>query len=198
MSGDDNAQLLYGVLALSLVASSLFARRLPLGQTVRMLLTWVGIFGLVFVLFSFRFEAMQIWKRVTAEFSPGGTVAEDGTLRVRKAEDGHFWIDTQMNGKSVHLMVDSGATFTSLSDVTAAAAGVAVDEEGFPVLLETANGSVEAKRARIARLKVGPILRTDFPAVVSSQFGEVSVLGMNFLSTLKGWRVEGDEMVLNP
>jgi aspartyl protease family protein len=198
MNGDDNARLLYGVLALTLVASSLFARRLPLGQTLKMLFAWVGIFGVVFALFSFRYEAKLVWQRITAEFSPGGTVGHDGTLRLRKSDDGHFWVDTEMNGKKVHLMVDSGATFTSLSDATAAAAGVTVDETGFPVLLETANGAVEAKRARIARLKVGPIVRADFPAVVSKQFGDVNVIGMNFLSTLKGWRVEGDEMVLNP
>ena len=198
MSGDDNASLIYGLLCLVLVASSLFARRLAVGPTLRMLLAWVAIFASIFVLFSFRYEIGQVWVRVKSELSPGGVTAKDGTLRVRKADGGHFWLATKINGREVALMVDSGATVTSLSAAMANAAGVQIDESGFPVMVETANGTVAAKRGRISLLQVGPIERRDFPVLVSDAFGDTSVVGMNFLSTLKGWRVEGDELALNP
>ena len=41
-------------------------------------------------------------------------------------------------------------------------------------------------------------MREDFPVLVSESFGDVNLLGMDFLSSLKGWRVEGETMVLNP
>ena len=34
--------------------------------------------------------------------------------------------------------------------------------------------------------------------VVSPAFGETDVLGMNFLSRLKSWRVEGSTLILEP
>lgn len=36
------------------------------------------------------------------------------------------------------------------------------------------------------------------PVVVSPAFGDTDVLGMNFLSRLKSWRVEGDTLILEP
>jgi aspartyl protease family protein len=198
MTEDQTGNLVYAVLGLMLVASSLFARRLPLGQTLRMALSWVAIFGVMFVLFTFRAEFKQVWQRVKSEFVGGGSAMADGTLRVPQGEDGHFHVDASINGHTVRLLVDSGATTTSLSVATAKAAGLDVDTDGFPVIVETANGMAEARRARAAQFDVGPIKRSDFPVLVAEGLGDGNLIGMNFLSTLKGWRVEGDVLVLNP
>jgi aspartyl protease family protein len=118
MNGDQTASLVGAVMMLVLVGSGLIARRLPIAATLKMALSWVAIFGVIFVLFMFRDEAGQVWSRVKSEFSPGGVTTADGTLRVRKAEDGHFWLDTKINGRDMRLMVDSGATTTSISSST--------------------------------------------------------------------------------
>ena len=56
------------------------------------------------------------------------------------AEDGHFWVDARINGQPIRLMVDSGASVTTLSRTTAAKADV--DAQGmFPVMVGTANGT---------------------------------------------------------
>jgi aspartyl protease family protein len=198
MTGENNANLLYALLCLILVGSSLFARRLPLGQTVKMILAWVAIFAAAFVLFSFRFEFHTVWSRVKSEWSPGGITERDGTLRIRPGEDGHYNVSATVNGRSVLFMIDTGATVTSMSTDAARAASVDVDGSGFPVLVDTANGSAEMHRARIKRITVGPIVRENFPVLVADNLGDANLLGMNFLSTLKGWRVEAGELVLNP
>ena len=41
------------------------------------------------------------------------------------AIDGHFWVDAQVNGKTVKFLVDSGATVTTIDRDTALEAGVA-------------------------------------------------------------------------
>jgi aspartyl protease family protein len=33
---------------------------------------------------------------------------------------------------------------------------------------------------------------------VSDSFGDTNVVGMNFLSTLQSWRVDGNILILNP
>lgn len=197
MTNGDTANLLYLIGVLVLVGSSLVARRLPLGQSLKMALAWAGIFTLGFLLFSLRDEAGALWSRLTSEFNPSAGVVRGGMLRVRKSDDGHFWLKTEVNGRSVRFLIDSGATTISMSSADAQAAGV-VPGGGFPVAINTANGVVMAQRARIERLKAGPIERNDLAAVVAPEFGETSVLGMNFLSSLRSWRVEGQELVLEP
>lgn len=195
---NDTGSLIYAVLLLVLVASSLFARRLPLGETLRMFLTWALIFGALFVAFTFRSDLKIVWDRVAVELGLRDATQKDGTLRVPRDASGHFSVTASVNGREVRFMIDSGATTTSMATSGAREAGIDVSEAGFPVIVETANGTAEMRRARINRLSVGPITREDFPVLVSDTLGETNLLGMNFLDTLKGWRVEGDTLVLNP
>lgn len=197
MTGDDAAQLAGGVAALTLVASSLLARRLPIGQTVRMALLWAAIFAGVFVLFLFRDEAGVVWERATSELSGERAIVSNGTYRIPKSNDGHFWVRARVNGKPVRFMVDTGASVTAMSSGAARSADV-TPSGGFGVLVETANGTVVNQRARIARLEVGPIVRENAPALIGETLGETNLLGMSFLSTLRAWRVEGNNLVLEP
>ena len=196
MDGDDTARLMFGLLCLVLVASSLFSRQLPLGQTLKMVVAWVGIFGGLFAAFLFLPEMKQVWARAKAEVS-GGVEQKDGTVIIRKSDD-HFYIDASVNGQSIRFMVDSGATTTTMSADAARSASVDVDTDGFPVVVSTANGMVEMQRARIKQLTVGPISRENFPVHVSDTLGDTNLIGMNFLSSLKGWKIEGDTLILNP
>jgi aspartyl protease family protein len=198
MGSDNTAQALYAIIVIVLVASSFFARRIPLRQTFKMLLAWLAIFGVAIILFSFRQEAKFVWERVKSEISPSSIIDNNGSVRIPKSEDGHFWADATLNGKPVRLLVDSGATITSLSLETARSANVDVSGSGFPVFIETANGTVKAQRATVASFNIGPIERKEFSITVSESFGDTNVVGMNFLSTLDSWRVEGDELLLNP
>lgn len=56
---DDGMQIVYLVLVLLLPVSALAARRLPLGQTIRMALAWVAIFATLVVL-------VTLWQSATA------------------------------------------------------------------------------------------------------------------------------------
>ncbi len=96
------------------------------------------------------------------------------------------------------MLVDSGATLTALSSATAEAAGAEARMPAFPVVLNTANGMIRAETARVDSLRIGTIRADKMPVVVSPAFGETDVLGMNFLSRLKSWRVEGSTLILEP
>lgn len=198
MSGDDNASLIYGILAVMLVASSLAARRLPLQQMAKMILAWVAIFAGMFALFLFRDEFSEIWQRAKTDIAGGASTADDGTLRIRKDDGGHFIARAMVNGEQIEFLVDTGATTTSLNPEDARRAKIIVDESAMPVVTQTANGLATGYRARAERIDIGPISRRDFPVHVAEGLGDVNLLGMNFLSSLKGWRVEGNELILNP
>jgi aspartyl protease family protein len=119
-------------------------------------------------------------------------------VRIRMAADGHFWADTTINGVRRRMMIDSGATVTAISEATAAAAGVEGGAAPVPVVLRTANGLAPARAAGVEELRLGSIVARDLKVVVSPAFGNMEVIGMNFLSRLAAWRVEGRTLILVP
>lgn len=119
-------------------------------------------------------------------------------VRIRMSPDGHFWVHATIDGVPRRMLVDSGATVTALSSATAQQAGLNVGETVFPVVLQTANGAITAQTATVGTLKLGDIVARDLPVVVSPAFGDANVIGMNFLSKLKSWRVENSTLILVP
>ena len=192
--GEDAPRTLYLLLLLMLVASSLVGMRLPLGKVVKMALAWVAIFGIGFVLFAFRDDFGSLGSRLRAE-ATGAPIVQGEELRIPIAEDGHFWVEARVNGREARFLIDSGASVTTLSSVTATAAGVTRSSRTMAV--ETANGVVRMTRATADRFEMGPIRRAPF-AVNINPGDTTNVIGMNFLSSLSSWRVEGNYLVLRP
>jgi aspartyl protease family protein len=194
---EDGPSLIWGVVCILLLVSSLAARRLPLSYVAKAALAWIAIFAALFAIFSFRFEFISIWERVKADISgTAGQSISGEAIELRRQDDGHYWIMVDINGKPVRFMVDSGATMTAINATTAREAGVEAD--GYPIILSTANGRVAAKRANVQSLVVGPHKIENHPVVVSESFGDVNLLGMNFLNSMQSWRVEANKMVLIP
>ncbi len=197
MNDADGPSIIWGIVSLLLVVSALAARRLPLGQTVKMALAWVAIFAGMFVIFSFRPEIKAVWQRVTADFT--GTANQEvkgGTITLTRGDNGHFELVAQANGKPIEFMVDTGATDIAVSSESAADAGIEVDKTAFPIFFDTANGTSKAYRAKIDVLTVGALEFSDQNISVSDNLGDTNLLGMSFLSQFRSWRVEGDKMIL--
>ena len=191
MNGFEGANSVYLVLLLMLVTSSLIATRLPLGKALKIALVWVAVFASAFAIFAFRSDFSAFGQRLRAELT-GEPIAAGQTLRIPISDDGHFWVNAQFNGHRVRLLVDSGASITTIGGDTAKAAGIA---PGFRVPVQTANGTVDMARASVDRFVLGPIERENMTVFVNP--GDSSnVLGMNFLSSLRSWRVEGNDLLL--
>jgi aspartyl protease family protein len=119
-------------------------------------------------------------------------------VRIRMGPEGHFFATVSLNGVRRRMLIDSGATVTALSTETAAEAGLKPDLDPVPVVLQTANGAVTAKTATVPELRLGDIVARKLKVVVSPAFGDMDVIGMNFLSKLASWRVEGRTLILVP
>ncbi len=198
MNSGEGAGLVYLILLLVLVGSGLAARRIPMRQSLKMALAWVLIFAILFVIVALRDDFAALGRRVVqAARGDAAPVQQGETVRIRQSEDGHFWVDAELNGQKVRFLIDSGATVTALSAETARRAGVEAGG-GFPVAVDTANGTIMVKRGSADRIEVGSIVRTDLPVHVSDALGDTDLLGMNFLSTLSGWSIEGRWLILRP
>jgi aspartyl protease family protein len=119
-------------------------------------------------------------------------------LRVDMASDGHFWVIASINGVKTRMLIDSGATITAVSGRTAHEAKVDTGTGLAPVVLQTANGAAPAQTGKVDELRVGNIVARNLRIVTSPGLGSLDVLGMNFLSKLESWRVEGRTLILVP
>jgi aspartyl protease family protein len=188
-------------LALYAVGSALIImllQRIPVvGRIIRFAIS-LGLFAfLIFILLQQAPYQPEL-SRLTSSLGLDDQQVSGGELRVRMAPDGHFWVIASINGVSRRMLIDSGATVTAISEDTARAAGVKTGTNLAPVMLRTANGVAAAQTGSIDELKVGNIVARNLKIVTAPGLGSLDVLGMNFLSKLQSWRVEGGMLVLVP
>jgi aspartyl protease family protein len=185
----------YILMAVMLVLGSLMARREPAAKMITMALAWIAIFGGGFILFTFRDDFGWVAQRLKAE-AIGTPVLQGSETRIPMAIDGHFWVEGRINGEKVKFLVDSGATMTTIDRDTALKAGVGVSPQR-DQFVRTGNGIIRVSSGRAGELKVGGIVRRDIGLQVADN-DNLNVLGMNFLSSLSRWGVEGRWLVLVP
>jgi len=184
---------LYLLMAIMLVAGSLISRREKFAKMATMALAWVAIFGAGFILFTFRDDLGFVAQRLKAE-ATGEPVIQGEEVRIPMAIDGHFWVNAKLNGQKIKFLVDSGATMTTIGRDTAAEAGILVSNRRNQVV-RTGNGILRVATARADNLSIGPIERSNVGLHVADH-EDLNVLGMNYLSSLERWGVEGRWLIL--
>lgn len=184
---------LYLLMALMLVLGALMTRREPWARTLTFTLAWVAIFGCGFVMFSFRDNMGYFVQRLRSE-ATGEPVRQGNQVRIPQSIDGHFYVDAKINGTPIRFLIDSGATVTTIGRATARQARIEVSDKRDQIIL-TGNGVVKVARGRADTLQLGPIRRSNLKLHVADR-DELNVLGMNFLSSLTRWGVEGRWLVL--
>jgi len=180
------------------ILAVVLARRVPVLRVALNLVSWVILGGLLIVVLQQRQQFDPYIQRAMQALNLQDQNVVGDTVRIRMSPDGHFWARVTIGDVSRRMLVDSGATLTALSTDTARAVGLKPAKPVFPVILNTANGMIRAQTAQIDSLRIGTIRADDVPVVVSPAFGDTDVLGMNFLSRLKSWRVEGSTLILEP
>jgi aspartyl protease family protein len=114
----------------------------------------------------------------------------------RRARDGHFYVDAEVNGTRIHFLVDTGATFVSLSPDDARSAGLRLFESDYTARTMTANGVTRVAPVTLPQIELDQLRLFDVRAVVLEKPMPVSLLGMSFLSRLQGYETRNDELVL--
>lgn len=118
-----------------------------------------------------------------APASVGGSAnGGSGTKIVLTAgSGGHFFTQGQLNGKTVQLVVDTGASVVSLSVADADQIGLKY-KTGQAVQMSTANGVVPGWRLKLASVRIGDVVVYDVDAIVSAGAMPYVLLGNSFLS----------------
>lgn len=98
---------------------------------------------------------------------------------------GNYATDVEIDGRLIHMVVDTGATYVSLTNEDADAIGFRPAPADYTYRTVTANGTGVAAKVRIDRLQIGSMEIDDVDAFVlpTGALG-TSLLGMSALNRL--------------
>ena len=123
--------------------------------------------------------------------------ASSGEVEIRSAANGHFYLDAEIDGEGIAVMVDTGASIVALRQSDAERAGIRVYDDDFNVPLSTANGTTYAAPITLDRVSVDGIeIRNVRAVVVPDEQLSVSLLGTSFLNKLRRFEVSDGTLIL--
>lgn len=121
--------------------------------------------------------------------------AKSPSITLQAGDNGHFFTEGKINGGSkLRMMVDTGASFVSMSASDARKLGIDY-KKGIPSRTSTANGIVPTYIVRLDSVKIGDIELFQVDASIQENELGICLLGMSFLKRLSMVR-EGQQMVL--
>jgi aspartyl protease family protein len=205
LANHDLTQVGYLVVILIFVGSALLGRGLGAGEIVRATAGWLAIMLFLVGAYAYRIELTGVGTRMLAVLAPGVPIsgrlageAKDAVV-IERGLDGHFGIRASVEDAPVTFLVDTGASFVTLTPSDARKIGINPDKLSYSVSIRTANGLIRAAPVMIKTLAVGSITRRNISALVSpSKALDQSLLGMTFLNTLGGYAISGNRLVLTP
>jgi aspartyl protease family protein len=194
----DFASLLVNVAWLVLIGGVLIVLfRDRITKALEAAVLWIVIALLLMLGYTYRFQLHDIADQVMAELVPGRIADSGRTVALARAQSSDFQITTDINGHSIPMILDTGASSVVLTNEAAKAVGLPVEVIKYTVNIATANGHTKAAEVTLDRVAVGSIVERAVPALIA-QPGQLktSLLGMSFLNRLQSWEVRGDKLVL--
>ncbi len=174
------------------------------GQTGGIAGPWIGVSVLVYAFSPFSISQLstsigipRTWSDVFADTSPvEAEQIPSSSYRISADDDGHFRVNTWINGTQIRMLVDTGASTLALSYEDGQKLGLDPGKSKNLVAISTANGVAYGAPYYVGRVEVGEIGRTAVEAIVMTPdtLGE-SLLGMSFLKTLTRYEIRKDEMI---
>lgn len=139
-------------------------------------------------------EQSDVAEPAQLQTPPSGSERE---VHLQAADSGHFFSDVDINGRTVNVVVDTGATAVSLSYEDARAIGIRLTDDEFTMESRTANGTAKIAPVMLDRIRIGDIEIRDVEAFVAEP-GKLfqTLLGMSFLRRLSQIDIRGRELVL--
>jgi aspartyl protease family protein len=118
------------------------------------------------------------------------------TLVYNANEQGHVIVDAAVNGASVRLLVDTGASLVTLTREDARAAGIGLGELAYTQRASTANGAVRMAPVTLREVRIGQLSLYDVPAAVLEHLN-ISLLGMSFLGRLQSYEMRDGKLTIS-
>ena len=118
-----------------------------------------------------------------------------GWTTLERGTNGHFFADAQVNGATIHFLIDTGASGVALTADDARRAGLQFSAQEFSPVGSGASGEVRGKLVSLDRVTLGGHSVDNVSGVIL-EGGEMSLLGQSFLSQMGTIEISGDRMTI--
>ena len=128
----------------------------------------------------------------------GGEAQAASNAQVVKATDGHFWAEAEVDGRWIHCLIDTGASYVALTREDAERLGLSASTLTYDTPVVTANGKTRAARVQLDYVAVAGAKVEQVPALVIADGLSSSLLGMSYLGRLSRFEATPTSLVLRP
>jgi len=115
---------------------------------------------------------------------------------LRREPDGHYWANADVDGTSIRLMVDTGASTVALTYRDAQRLGLEPDTLDYRWSIRTAGGEVKGASVLIPAIRIGMVEVTNVEGMVLRDGLTQSLLGMTFLGELRSYEFRQQNLIL--
>ncbi|MGD1954724.1 MAG: TIGR02281 family clan AA aspartic protease [Sphingomonadales bacterium] len=115
---------------------------------------------------------------------------------VPRHRDGHFYLNTSVEGRPISFMVDSGASHVMLSASDAQRLGRMVRKRDLVHEFHTANGVNKAAKITLAQVRIGGRDFANVDAYIIPEGLGVSLMGQSLLSRFAAVEMRQDQLEL--
>lgn len=120
-----------------------------------------------------------------ASLASGYSVTEGKEVKLSQDFSGHYYTDVLVNGRSVKMLVDTGATNVAMSSNTARQLGIAY-ANGRRTRSATASGIVNSFVVHVNEISLQGITKYNVAVnIIEGSHPNIPLLGMSFLGNLK-------------
>lgn len=115
---------------------------------------------------------------------------------ISKSADGHYWAQAEVDGRSLRVLVDTGASAVALTAADARRLGLDPARLRYDRSLAAASGRVRAAPVMLDHVEVGGARVEQVAALVVERGLPASLLGMSYLGRLSGFSADRDGLTL--
>lgn len=176
MDSFETGRLIYLILLGLMVVGWFFAHgRTTWNKTLQQAAVW----GLIFL---GAIAAYGLWGDISRTVLPQQTVfSDEGRIEVPRSPDGHYYLQTQVNGAPIRFVLDTGASMIVLTKEDAMRAGLNPDGLSYYSRAMTANGEVRTAPVRLESVTLGDFSDKNVTALVNEGEMNDSLMGMDYL-----------------
>ena len=176
MDSFETGRLIYLILLGLMVVGWFFAHgRTTWNKTLQQAAVW----GLIFL---GAIAAYGLWGDISRTVLPQQTVfSDEGRIEVPRSPDGHYYLQTQVNGAPIRFVLDTGASMIVLTKEDATRAGLNPDGLSYYSRAMTANGEVRTAPVRLESVTLGGFSDKNVTALVNEGEMNDSLMGMDYL-----------------
>lgn len=134
---------------------------------------------------------------VIAQTTPAAGELGAKSAMLRREDDGHYWARADIDGTSIKLLVDTGASIVALTWNDAQRLRLKPEDLDFKWAINTANGETKGASVLIPTIRVGNVEIENVEAMVLKDgLLENSLLGMSFLGKLYSYEFKRNQLII--